>query len=101
MLETPLMKHRFPPLELLEANHRFPGAYTFKVIGINENEFLKRILDEVKSVLKPDQAVRHSVREASGGKHSAITLEVTVETAHQIIHIYEKLVIIDGVVVVL
>ncbi|NBX92297.1 MAG: DUF493 domain-containing protein [Proteobacteria bacterium] len=94
-------KHRFPPLELLKATHRFPGNYTFKVIGENENNLAARVVETAYMAAGPHSQPRHTVRETDSGKHIAVTLEVTVETAELVVRIYEQLVNLKGVILVL
>lgn len=93
-------KLRFPPLELLKATHTFPGAYTFKVIGENQNSFPHRVV-EATLMAVPDCEPKHTIRETDSGKHMAVTLEVRVESAEKIIRIYEQLVKLSGTVLVL
>lgn len=94
-------KHRFPPLELLKATHRFPGTYTFKVIGENQNNLPARVVETAFMVAGPHSQPRHTVRETDSGKHIAVTLEVNVESAEAVVRIYEQLVNLKGAVLVL
>ena len=78
-----------PPIELLKATHTFPGSFHFKVIGENENDLLDRVLARVRDQLKFE--VSHSTRTTSGERHIAISLDVKVKTAEDVLHIYKKL----------
>ena len=93
-------KHRFPPLDLLKATHTFPGAYTFKVIGENQNSFPQRVM-EAALMAAPDSDPKTSIRETDSGKHMAVTLEVKAQSAEKVIRIYEELVKLSGTVLVL
>jgi putative lipoic acid-binding regulatory protein len=93
-------KHRFPPLELLKSTHTFPGPYTFKVIGENQNSFPERVV-EAALMAVPDCDPIHTIRETDSGKHMAVTLEVKAESAEKVVRIYEELVKLSGTVLVL
>lgn len=93
--------HKFPPLELLEATHTFPGPYTFKVIGENENSFPQRVVEAALMAAGPSCDPTHTTRETESGKHIAVTLDVQAQTAETVIRIYEELVKLSGTVLVL
>ncbi|ODU00756.1 MAG: hypothetical protein ABS79_02825 [Planctomycetes bacterium SCN 63-9] len=78
-------------LELLEANHQFPGSYTIKAIGPASKEFEKRVLEITLSHLAAESDLDFSVRSTAGGRHMAITLEMTVQSAKQVHEIYSEI----------
>lgn len=82
---------RMPPIELLEKAHTFPGPYIFKVIGKAERGFLARTVAAVRVALAHDLDPPYRIRESSGGRHIAITLEPRVETAQQVLDVYRRL----------
>jgi putative lipoic acid-binding regulatory protein len=88
-----------PSVELLEAVHRFPGPYMFKVIGRTENGFIARavaaVRDEIAAAVDPP----FRVREAAGGRHVAVTLELTMQTAEQVRGVYRRLMKLRGLVI--
>lgn len=92
---------KFPPLELLKSTHKFPGAYTFKVIGEHQNSFPERVVEAALRGAGANIHPRHTVRETDSGKHIAVTLEVRVENAEAVIRIYEELVKLKGAILVL
>jgi len=96
---------KLPPLELLEATHQFPGPYTFKAIGVAEGEFERRVVqavqEAVREVLGTAQNPRHFSRSTSGGKHIAVTLEINVLNAAQVHAIYDRLLTVEGLLVLL
>lgn len=91
---------RLPTVELLEATHEFPGSYVFKVIGRTEDGFAARIValirDETESPCDPP----FRLRETSGGRHVAVTVQPRVDSAWQVLSIYARLAEAAGVVVV-
>jgi putative lipoic acid-binding regulatory protein len=87
-----------PSLELLEATHVFPGRFVFKVIGRVENGFAARVVAAVRDELADAVDPPHSVREAVGGRHVAVTLEPEVATAAQVLAVYRRVRSITGVV---
>jgi putative lipoic acid-binding regulatory protein len=90
-----------PSIELLEATHQFPGRFIFKIIGRVENGFAARVVAAVREELKNEVDPPHSVREAAGGRHVAVTLEPTVESPHQVLAVYRRVRTLAGVVMML
>ncbi|MDG3004191.1 YbeD family protein [Paludisphaera mucosa] len=82
--------HR-PSLELLESTHLFPGSYIIKAIGRAEDDFEGRVVQAVSSHLAAPSDLDYSVRITPGGRHIAVTLELTVQNAEQVLAIYEQL----------
>ncbi len=80
-----------PSLELIEANHSFPGQYRIKAIGSTGDDFVGRVLAATASEISGPSEVESSVRKTQGGRHVAITLDVTVQTAEQVRAIYARL----------
>jgi putative lipoic acid-binding regulatory protein len=87
-----------PAIELLESTHRFPGSYLFKVIGRSEQGFVARTVAAVRDAVAAEFDPPFSVRETSGGKHVAVTLEVPVERAEQVIAVYRRVQKLAGLV---
>ncbi len=80
-----------PAIELLENNHEFPGPYLFKVIGRVDNGFVARVVAAVRDELAQEIDPPFKVRQSTGGKHISITLEPTVQTAHQVLAVYRRI----------
>jgi len=57
-----------PAIELLEANHTFPGPYIFKAIGRVDNGFVARVVAAVREELAFETDPPFKVREATGGR---------------------------------
>src|SRR5258708_29471979 len=70
-----------PAIELLESTHRFPGPYLFKVIGRSEQGFVARTVAAVRDAVAAEGDPPFRGREAGGGRHVAVTLEIPVERA--------------------
>ncbi len=92
---------KMPSIELLESTHRFPGPYVFKAIGRVENGFVARVVAAVRDELAYGVDPPYSLREAAGGRHISVTLEPTVQTAHQVLAVYRRMRTIAGLVLVL
>ena len=92
------MKTSIPTLELLEKAHAFPCPYLFKIIGKADQAFLARVIAVVREELTIESDPPFRVREAVGGRHISITLEPIVQSAHQVVAIYRRLGLLDGVV---
>ena len=87
-----------PPQELIESYHTFPGPYTFKVIGKSEGGFMARTVAAVRDELALDIDPPFRVRESKGGRHIAVTLEPHVQSAGQVLAVYQRLRVMVGLV---
>ena len=87
-----------PAIELLESTHHFPGPYMFKVIGRAESGFVALVVAAVREELAEGVDPPFQVRSARGGRHLSITLEPNVQTAQQVIAIYQRIQKIAGLV---
>jgi len=94
------MKH-LPSIELLEDRHTFPGLYTFKVIGAVEEGFVGRAVVAVREAIGAEADPKFELRQTPSGRHVSITLEPNVESAEQVLAVYESLSKIEGVVLVM
>jgi uncharacterized protein len=81
------MDHR-PSVELLESIHFFPGVYKIKAIGRADDDFESRVVEAVCDHLPARSDLDYSVRTTPGGRHVAVTLDITVQTAEQVRAIY-------------
>jgi putative lipoic acid-binding regulatory protein len=94
------MDHR-PTLDLLESVHPFPGVFQIKAIGTVAHEFEARVVEAVSSELGSSSELDYSVRTTSGGRHVALTLEITVQTAAQVRQIYARIRELQGLLLLL
>jgi len=90
-----------PSIELLESVHHFPGPYIFKAIGRSDNGFVGRVVAAVRDELSQTTDPPFSFRQAVGGRHVAVTLEPTVQTAKQVLDIYRRIRAVVGLVMLL
>lgn len=95
------MAAKLPPLELLKANHSFPGPYTFKLIAESKADLVTNLILELKEVLEWAHDPKHSTRETAGGKHIAVTLELVMRKAEEVHIVYQILEKVDGVILIL
>ena len=89
------MDHR-PSLELLESNHTFPGVYQIKAIGSVDGGFEARVAEAVRAELASPSDLDYTARTTPGGRHVALTLHVTVQTAEQVREIYGRVRAVEG-----
>jgi putative lipoic acid-binding regulatory protein len=89
------MDHR-PSVELLESTHSFPGEFKIKAIGSADDDFENRIIEAVSAILPARSDLDYSVRSTPGGRHVAITLDLTVQTAEQVRAIYAEIQEVKG-----
>lgn len=95
------MNTNLPPLELLERTHRFPCQYVFKAIGRVEAGFAARVVAGVRETLSQDVDPPHRFRQTSSGRHISVTLEPTVESAEEVLAVYERISHMPGLIVLL
>ena len=89
------MDHR-PSMELLESIHLFPGIYKIKAIGLADDDFESRVIEAVCSNLAARSDLDYSIRSTPGGRHVAVTLDITVQTAEQVRAIYADIHALKG-----
>ena len=82
---------QLPPLDALNAVHDFPGVYRIKAIGSVEKDFEARVLEAVRMELASPDEVEWTVRTTAGGRHVALTLDVTVRDADHVRTIYARI----------
>ena len=85
-----------PPAELLEATHEFPCRYTFKVIGRDELDFSARTLHALREVIELSGDPQTSARRTANGKHVAVTVEVEIDSADEVLQVYARLQKLEG-----
>lgn len=88
-------------LDLLNETHEFPTTVLFKVIGTNDPQFVLAVLEAIREVLELAEHPSHQLREARGGRHIAISLEPPVQHAEQVLNVYARLSLVEGVVMML
>ena len=93
------MRSSLPTCELLDKTHAFPCPYMFKVIGKADRGFSARVIAIVRAELAFETDPPFRINEAVGGRHVAVTLEPIVQSAHQVLAIYRRLRVLDGLVV--
>ncbi len=90
------MKDHRPSEELLESVHQFPGTYQIKAIGSADGDFAGRVVAAASSELATPGELDHSLRVTRNGRHIAVTLDVTVQTAAQVRAIYARIREVEG-----
>ena len=85
-----------PNDDLLANNHAFPGTYQIKAIGKADDNFEGRVVAAAASELAGPGEVEHSVRETKGGRHIAVSLELTVQSPAQVRAIYAAIREVEG-----
>jgi uncharacterized protein len=90
-----------PSRELLDAVHRFPGKFPFKAIGRAEDEFAARVVSVVREALSHEFDPPFELRQTSGGRHVAVTVEPWVESSEQVLLVYARIREIPGLVMLM
>lgn len=76
--------------ELLDAEYSWPARYTFKFVVPSGQ------IDEVKQLFDTNAEIRE--KESSGGKYTSVTINVEMSNANQIIDIYTRASVIEGII---
>lgn len=79
-----------PARELLLANHQFPGEYTVKAFGPNDEAFRRAIAAAARAVVGEDRTTV-SERTSSKGGRVCITLDLNVETVDEVFDVYSRI----------
>lgn len=90
-----------PARELLEAVHKFPGNFVFKAVGLGETEFATTVLAEIREALSLEFDPPFETRETPAGRHVAVTVTPWVESADEVLAVYERIRVIPGLVMLL
>jgi putative lipoic acid-binding regulatory protein len=90
------MTAQLPNLELIEATHRFPCSYTFKVIGDSRSDFTEDALNLTLTAIGEDRELSHTSRNSATGIHTAITISVHLKNADEVHAIYSELLKLNG-----
>ena len=90
-----------PPKELLEEMHSFPGKFTFKAIGLTDDDFVQRVISVVRTTLQQDFDAPYEIRETTGRRHVAVTVEPWVESSQQVIEVFSAIRTIEGLVMLM
>lgn len=90
------MTAQLPNLELIEATHRFPCSFTFKVIGDSRTDFTEDALNLVVASLGEDRELSHTSRNSATGIHTAITISVHLKNADEVHAVYAELLKLTG-----
>ena len=90
-----------PSIELLNSTHEFPTTYTMKVIGRADDDFAARVVAAARDELDLSIEIPYRTRKTSGGRHVSVTLELKMQSAEQVLMIYQRLGETPGVVLLL
>lgn len=81
---------QLPTLKLLEQTHQFPGPYMFKVIGHASEDFVARVVADVREALALVEDPPFTVRAGASGRHLAVTLTPHVQSGIQVLAVYRR-----------
>lgn len=98
---SPPGRTREDSIRLLEGTHSFPCPILVKVIGRAEDSFVTRVVAAMRSCQHLAADPEHRIRETPNGRHVSVTFEPFVQTAVEVLDIYEHIRTVDGVVMLL
>ncbi len=78
-------------VQLLQANHHFPGPYHLSLVTLNEVAVCVTVRALVEEGGRPVPDVDWQTRLSSGGKYASHRVRVTCDSAHEVVAIYERL----------
>ena len=90
-----------PSEELLESTHSFPSVYQIKAIGADTADFVDRVVDAVLNEVSGPAEVEFTTRSTQSGRHTSVTLDINVQSAHQIREIYARIREVEGLTMLL
>ncbi|MFO0907766.1 MAG: DUF493 domain-containing protein [Isosphaeraceae bacterium] len=90
-----------PNQDLLAEQHEFPGPYRMKVIGDAADDFQVRVAEVVLAELESPDHLVVTARSTPGGRHVALTLDLTVNDADHVRRIYARIRGLEGTVMLL
>ena len=99
-MSSPVDEHERERLRaLIEAQHDFPGPYTFKVIFRNDPGAALTILEALRAgASRPVPIDAEQMRTSSGGKFGSMSFDLDVGSAEDVLDIYRVLAEIEGIV---
>ena len=83
--------------ERLTAVHSFPDTYIFKVIGVNTQDFVSRVVQAAVNAVGREKELGVDTRESSAGRHVSVTLALEADDADVVLDTYELLRTVQGV----
>ena len=95
------MSDRETILESLRAVHEFPGKFLFKAIGPNTEGFVSQVVQSAINLAGPHSAPEVDTRVSAQGNHTSVTVTVVMESAENVLEVYDLLRNIEGVAYVL
>ncbi len=85
--------------DLLKEHHTFPEAFSFKFIGKAEDDFPARVIAAVRDALGSAEDPPHSVKPSGQGNHVSVTVVPIVDSAAQVVAVYEHVGRVRGLLV--
>jgi putative lipoic acid-binding regulatory protein len=73
----------------------------FKVIGRPDDGFVARVIAAVREELAFEYDPPFRLRKSAGGRHISITLEPHIQTGQQVLAVYRRLQVTEGLVLLM
>lgn len=90
-----------PARELLESVHKFPCAFVFKAVGTADGDFVSSVIAVIRGELELEFDPPFETRETPSGRHVSVTVTPWVESADQVLLVYEQIRDVAGLVMLL
>lgn len=90
-----------PSRELLESVHQFPCQFIFKAVGQAQGDFASTVIETVRDALQLEFDPPYETRETPAGRHVAVTVTPWVNSADEVLFVYERIRQVPGLVLLL
>lgn len=77
-------------LELVKAQHAFPGPFTMKFIGRSEDRFVERIVAAVRVAIAANEEPPYMARPSASSAHVSVTVMPFLSSPEQVLAIYDR-----------
>ena len=77
-------------VQLLEANHHFPGPYNISLVTINDVAVVMTVRALVEEGGGPIKDADWETRLSSGGKYASHRVRVICDSAHEVVALYDR-----------
>lgn len=88
-------------LRVLQETHCFPGEVMIKVIGHAQEGFLERVLEVMRNGAGMADLPTYRTRTTPNGKYVSLTVEPIFQSAEEVLLLYQRIRVVEGVIMVL
>lgn len=90
-LDSLLQTHKATRNRIFDETVKFPTMFTIKVIGVNDEAFIRDTVQLATRILGNKRHVPHEVKSTSQGNYISITLSPSFQTSAELYALYDAL----------